>query len=38
MVTATEVVIPGDVIHEVGLMAARPGDISDPGMVLRLAI
>ena len=26
--------IPGAVIHRVGLMAARPGDISDPGLVL----
>lgn len=37
-VTATEVVIPGEVIHEIGLAAASPGDISDPGMVLRLAL
>jgi len=26
--------IPGAVIHRVGLMAAKPGDISDPGLVL----
>jgi hypothetical protein len=26
--------IPGEVIRRVGLMAARPGDISDPGLVL----
>jgi hypothetical protein len=26
--------IPGPVIHRVGLMAAGPGDISDPGLVL----
>ena len=26
--------IPGTVIHRVGLMAATPGDISDPGLVL----
>jgi len=26
--------IPGTVIHRVGLMAGRPGDISDPGLVL----
>lgn len=26
--------IPGSVIHRVGLMAAKPGDISDPGLVL----
>jgi hypothetical protein len=38
MVTATEVVIPGEVIHSVGLSAATPGDISDPGMVLQLTI
>lgn len=38
IVTATEVVIPGDVIHRVGLSAASPDDISDPGMVLRLAL
>ncbi|MCL4794115.1 MAG: hypothetical protein KJZ84_06115 [Bryobacteraceae bacterium] len=38
MVTATEVVIPGDVIHRVGLSAGSSGDISDPGMVLRLEI
>ena len=25
--------IPGAVIHRVGLMAAKPGDISDPGLV-----
>ncbi len=25
---------PGNVIHRVGLMAARPGDISNPGLVL----
>ena len=36
--TATEVVIPGEVIHETGLSAATPGDISDPGLVLRLAL
>jgi len=28
--------IPGAVIHRVGLMAAKPGDISDPGMVLAI--
>jgi hypothetical protein len=26
--------IPGAVIHRVGLMAAKPGDNSDPGLVL----
>ncbi len=26
--------IPGPVIHRVGLMAASPGDLSDPGLVL----
>ena len=26
--------IPGAVLHRVGLMAAKPGDISDPGLVL----
>ena len=26
--------IPGVVIHRVGLTAARPGDVSDPGLVL----
>jgi hypothetical protein len=26
--------IPGAVLHRVGLMAARPGDLSDPGLVL----
>jgi len=26
--------IPGDVIHRVGLRAATPGDVSDPGLVL----
>jgi len=26
--------IPGAVIHRVGLMAAKPGDVSDPGLVL----
>jgi hypothetical protein len=29
--------IPGAVIHRVGLMAAKPGDISDPGLVLVVA-
>jgi GNAT superfamily N-acetyltransferase len=28
--------IPGMVIHRVGLMAAKPGDISDPGLVLAI--
>lgn len=28
--------IPGAVIHRVGLMAARPGDNSDPGLVLAI--
>jgi len=37
-VTATEVVIPGEVLHAVGLDAASPGDISDPGLVLRLSL
>lgn len=27
-------VIPGAVIHRVGLMAGKPGDVSDPGLVL----
>lgn len=27
-------VIPGAVIHRVGLMAAKPGDVSEPGMLL----
>lgn len=26
--------IPGPIIHRVGLMAAKPNDVSDPGMVL----
>ncbi len=26
--------LPGSVLHRVGLMAAKPGDISDPGLVL----
>lgn len=37
-VTATEVVIPGEVLHEVGLEAGSAGDISDPGLVLRLSL
>ena len=28
------IIIPGAVIHRIGLMAAKPGDISDPGLVL----
>ncbi len=31
----SEVTIPGDVIHRVGLSAATSGDISDPGMVVK---
>jgi hypothetical protein len=33
-VADARLVIPGSVIHRVGLMAAKPGDISDPGLVL----
>jgi hypothetical protein len=33
-VTDGRMTIPGAVIHRVGLMAARPGDVSDPGLVL----
>jgi hypothetical protein len=29
-------IIPGDIIREVGLMAATKGDVSDPGMVLKI--
>ena len=29
--------IPGAVIHRLGLMAAKPDDISDPGLVLVIA-
>jgi hypothetical protein len=32
--SAGRLFIPGSVIHRVGLMAAKPGDISDPGLVL----
>jgi len=31
-----QLTIPGAVIHRVGLMAAKPGDISDPGLVLAI--
>jgi len=33
-VDGSRLTIPGEVIHRVGLMAATPGDISDPGLVL----
>ncbi|KAA6343038.1 hypothetical protein EZS27_009256 [termite gut metagenome] len=29
-------IVPGDVIRKIGLMAATPGDLSDPGMVLKV--
>jgi hypothetical protein len=32
--TGGKLTIPGSVIHRVGLMAAKPGDVSDPGLVL----
>jgi hypothetical protein len=35
-VSNRELTIPGTVIHRVGLMAAKPGDVSDPGLVLVL--
>lgn len=35
-VSGGRVVIPGEVISEVGLMAATPGDRSAPGLVLRI--
>ncbi len=31
-----KLVIPGSVIHRVGRMAAKPGDLSDPGLVLAI--
>ena len=35
-VEGERIVLPGDVLHEIGLMAATPGDLSDPGLVLCL--
>ncbi len=35
-ITGNELTIPGEVIAQVGLMAASEGDLSDPGMVLCL--
>lgn len=35
-ITNAGIVVPADVIREVGLMAATPGDLSDPGMVLQI--
>lgn len=37
-VTATEMVIPGEVLHPIGLEAAHAGDISAPGVVLRFVL
>ena len=35
-IRGNEIVIPGDVIDRVGRSAAEPGDVSDPGLVLRM--
>lgn len=35
-VTGGRLTIPGAVIHRIGRMAAKPGDISDPGLVLAI--
>ncbi len=35
-VTEGRLTIPGGVIHRVGLGAAKPGDVSDPGLVLAI--
>ena len=35
-ITNAGIVVPADVIRKVGLMAATPGDLSDPAMVLRV--
>jgi hypothetical protein len=32
-----EITIPGRVIERIGLSAATPGDVSDPGLVLKLS-
>jgi hypothetical protein len=36
MVSDGKLTIPGLLIHRVGLMAAKPGDISDPGLLLAI--
>jgi len=33
-----KLVIPGDLIREIGLMAATKGDLSDPGMILKIIL
>ncbi len=35
-IRGNEIVIPGDVIDRVGRSAGEPGDVSDPGLVLRM--
>ena len=35
-VEGNRLTIPGAVISEIGLMAATEGDVSDPGLVLKL--
>lgn len=35
-VEAHRIIIPGSVIHQIGTMAATPGDVSAPGMVLKI--
>ena len=31
-----KLIVPGDLIREIGLMAASKGDVSDPGMILKI--
>jgi hypothetical protein len=35
-IDGNKLTVPGDVIRKVGLMAATKGDVSDPGMVLKM--
>lgn len=35
-IDGNKLIIPGELIREVGLMASSPGDISDPGMILKI--
>lgn len=35
-IEGNKLIIPGELINRVGLMSATPGDLSDPGMVLKV--
>ena len=35
-IEGSKLLIPGEVIRRVGLMAASPGDLSAPGLVIRI--